>query len=36
MVQEQSDTFLMVFFVLIGMVIPGIAIWFDDVRFRKR
>lgn len=36
MVQEHSDTFLTVFFVLIAIVIPGLAIWLDDAKFRQR
>ncbi len=35
-VHNPSDIGMMVFFVLIGIVIPGVAIWFDDIKFRNK
>ncbi len=32
----QQDEFLLIFFIVIAMVVPGIAILFDDVRFRSK
>ncbi len=35
-VYAPDDTGMMLFFVLIGIVIPGIVMWFDDGSFRKK
>ncbi len=35
-VHVPDDTGMMLFFVLIGIVIPGIVMWFDDGTFRKK
>lgn len=35
-VNVQDDTAMMLFFLLIGIVIPGIVMWFDDSSFRGK
>ncbi len=32
----QQDQFLLIFFIAIAMIVPGLAILFDDTRFRDK
>jgi hypothetical protein len=36
MLQVQDDNTLMMIFMAIAIIIPGIVLWFDDSKFHNR